>query len=81
MMKPITATVKSQTDEDDLKGDDKKEADKNKEAARLWITGIEAVKRKLGVGLFTTCLQHHFSCVVQVMLRVHCSHGFPVIFL
>lgn len=37
------------SDEDDLKGEDKKEADKNKEAARLWITGIEAVKRKLGV--------------------------------
>jgi type III restriction enzyme len=32
-----------------LKGDDKKEAEKNKEAARLWITGIEAVNRKLGV--------------------------------
>ena len=35
--------------ESDLKGDDKKEADKNREAARLWITGLEAVKRKLGV--------------------------------
>ena len=36
-------------DVDDLKGDDKSEAKKNNEAARLWITGIEAVKRKLGV--------------------------------
>lgn len=35
--------------EDDLKGDDRKEAEKNKEAARLWITGLEAVNRKLGV--------------------------------
>ena len=35
--------------EDDLKGDEKKEADKNKEAARLWISGLEAVNRKLGV--------------------------------
>ncbi len=33
-----------------LKGEDKKEADKNNEAARLWISGIETVKRKLGVG-------------------------------
>ncbi|MEQ8434092.1 MAG: DEAD/DEAH box helicase family protein [Oceanicaulis sp.] len=33
----------------DLKGDDKDEAKKNNEAARLWISGIEAVKRKLGV--------------------------------
>jgi type III restriction enzyme len=36
-------------DEEDLKGDDKKEAEKNSEAARLWINGIEAVNRKLGV--------------------------------
>ena len=35
--------------EGDLKGDDRKEAEKNREAARLWINGIEAVKRKLGV--------------------------------
>jgi len=32
-----------------LKGDDKKEAEKNNEAARLWISGLEAVKRKLGI--------------------------------
>lgn len=36
-------------DLDDLKGDDKKEAQKENEAARLWISGIEAFKRKLGV--------------------------------
>jgi len=36
-------------DLDDLKGDDKTEAKKNNEAARLWISGIEMVKRKLGV--------------------------------
>jgi type III restriction enzyme len=33
----------------ELKGDDKKEADKNNEAARVWISGLEAVARKLGV--------------------------------
>ncbi len=33
----------------DLKGDDKKEAEKNNEAARLWISGLEIVKRKLGL--------------------------------
>jgi type III restriction enzyme len=32
-----------------LKGDEKKEAEKNNEAARLWISGIEAVNRKLGL--------------------------------
>ncbi len=33
----------------DLKGDDKKEAVSENEAARLWISGIELFKRKLGV--------------------------------
>lgn len=32
-------------DVSDLKGDEKKEAEQNSEAARLWITGIEAVNR------------------------------------
>ena len=36
-------------DRDALKGEEKAEADKNNEAARLWITGLEIVKRKLGV--------------------------------
>jgi len=35
--------------EDDLKGDEKAEAEKNNEAARLWITGLETVAGKLGV--------------------------------
>jgi type III restriction enzyme len=33
----------------DLKGDEKEEAKKNNEAARLWISGLEIVKRKLGI--------------------------------
>ena len=36
-------------DETDLKGDDKQEAEKNNEAARVWISGLEAVKSKLGL--------------------------------
>jgi type III restriction enzyme len=32
-----------------LKGEDKDEAKKNNEAARVWISGIEIVNRKLGV--------------------------------
>ncbi len=35
-------------DDEELKGDEKKEAEKNNEAARLWISGLEAVNRKLG---------------------------------
>lgn len=38
------------TDDDaKLKGDERKEAEANKEAARLWISGLEAVQRKLGL--------------------------------
>lgn len=34
-------------DEPKLKGEERREAEKNNEAARLWISGIEAVQRKL----------------------------------
>ena len=36
-------------EDEDLKGDERKEAEKNSEAARLWISGLEAVNRKLGL--------------------------------
>ena len=36
-------------DDEALKGDEKKEAEKNNEAARLWISGLEAVNRELGL--------------------------------
>ncbi|WP_420963380.1 BPTD_3080 family restriction endonuclease [Brucella sp. IR073] len=35
--------------DEDLKGDAKDEAKENNETARLWISGIEALKRKVGV--------------------------------
>ncbi|WP_418904514.1 BPTD_3080 family restriction endonuclease, partial [Cereibacter sphaeroides] len=37
--------------EQDLSGDEKAEAKEANEAARMWIRGIEAVKRKLGVAM------------------------------
>ena len=42
---------KVSTDDGDegLKGDDRKEAEHRNEEARLWISGLEAVRRKLGV--------------------------------
>ena len=36
-------------EEEDLKGDEKEEAKKNKEMARMWMSGLEAVNRKLGI--------------------------------
>ena len=38
-----------EADEGELKGEDRKEAEKNREAARLWISGLEAVGRTLGL--------------------------------
>ena len=36
-------------EEDEFKGDDRREAEKNREAARLWISGLEIVGSKLGI--------------------------------
>jgi type III restriction enzyme len=36
-------------EEEDVKGEEKQEVERNKEAARLWISGLEAVNRKLGI--------------------------------
>ena len=36
-------------DEGTLTGDDRKEAERNREAARVWISGLDAVQRRLGV--------------------------------
>lgn len=36
-------------DDEELKGDDRKEAERNREAARLWISGLEVVNRRLGL--------------------------------
>ncbi len=48
MMRHITATGKNRMIRR-MKGDDKKEAEKNNEAARLWISGLEIVNRKIGL--------------------------------
>lgn len=36
-------------DDADLKGEERKEAEKSNETARMWISGLEIVKRKLGL--------------------------------
>ncbi len=38
-----------ESEEGRLTGDDRREAEKNREAARLWISGLEAVHRRLGL--------------------------------
>jgi type III restriction enzyme len=39
----------TEVDDETLKGEERKEAEENNEAARLWISGLEAVNRKLGI--------------------------------
>lgn len=46
--KPAGSDADAEGD-DDLKGDDRKEAEENNEAARLWISGLECVNRKIGL--------------------------------
>ena len=36
---------KPEADDEELKGDDRKEAEKNLKAARAWISGLESVNR------------------------------------
>lgn len=37
------------SEEEKLKGDDRREAEKREEEARVWISGLEAVKKKIGI--------------------------------
>jgi type III restriction enzyme len=41
--------VGGDTDEDVLKGEDRRDAEKRNEEARIWISGLEAIKAKTGV--------------------------------
>jgi type III restriction enzyme len=61
--------------EDDLKGDDKSEAKENNEAARMWISGLEAVKRKLGISLVYDLSATPFFLRGSATLRARCSLG------
>ena len=63
-------------DRSDLKGDEKEEAKKNNEAARLWISGLEIVKRKLGVraGL-STSRRRRSSCAARATPKARCFPG------
>ncbi len=62
-------------EEDELKGEDKDEAKKNNEAARLWISGIETVKRKLGL---TRRLRPLGDALLPARLRLRRGHAVPL---
>ena len=60
--------------DEDLKGDERKEAEKNNEAARLWISGLEAVNRKLGLARVLDLSATPFF-LAPAMPRARCSRG------
>ena len=64
-----------EADDEDLKGDDKKEAEKNNEAARLWISGLEAVNRKLGLAASRPVGDAVFPSAAPATPRARCSRG------
>ena len=63
-------------DEEDLKGDEKKEAEKNNEAARLWISGLEIRQPQARTTTRSlTCRPPPFSCAARAMPRAPCFPG------
>ena len=62
-------------DEEALKGDERKEAEKNNEAARLWISGLEAVNRTLGLA---ARLRPLGDAVLPARLRLRRRHALPL---
>lgn len=58
-----------------LKGDDKAEAKENNEAARLWISGIEALNARSASARCWTCPQRRSSCAARDMPKGRCFRG------
>jgi hypothetical protein len=59
----------------DLTGDEKEEAKKNNEAARLWISGLKIVERKLGITRVMNLSATPSSCVFRVTPKEPCFRG------
>jgi len=77
MTKPIIAIAKKpgEAAEREVTTDDKQEAERNKEAARLWISGLETVSRKLGITRVIDLSATPFFLAAPVMPKVPCSPG------
>ncbi len=62
-------------DDQDWKGDDRQEAERNNKAARLWISGLEAVNRKIGLTRVVRPVGH---AVLPSRLRLSRRHALPL---
>ncbi len=60
---------------DKLAGDERKEAEDREEEARVWISGLEAVKAKIGVEASTTSRPRPSSCAAPATPRARSSPG------
>jgi type III restriction enzyme len=65
---------KPESDED-LAAEERDEAKKNAEAARLWISGLEAVNGNSGSPLCSTCPPRRSFCGAPAIGRERCSPG------
>ena len=65
-----------EADDEELKGDDRQEAEENGEAARLWISGLEAADRSWGVrAQSSTSRPHRSFSADRAMPKRRCSPG------
>ena len=58
-----------------LTGDERKEAEKREEEARIWISGLEAVKAKIGLKRCTICPLRRSFCAGRVTRKAHYFPG------
>lgn len=65
----------NESEEDKLTADDRQEAKDNNEAARLWISGIEALKASRACAPSTICRQLRSSCAARAIRKVRCFPG------
>ena len=64
-----------ENEEDQLKGEERKEAEKNQKAAGVWIKGLETVQDKLGIGRVIDLSATPFSCGDPVTRKGRSSPG------
>jgi len=51
-------------DEEKLTGEDRKEADENSKAARVWINGLEALSKKIAVN----CRKYYMTSLLKIKI-------------
>ena len=71
--RPKDSAIKGE--DEPVAAEDREEVKRNAEAARLWISGVEALKRKVGVRAVYDLSAAPFSCGGPAMWRARCFRG------